>query len=174
MPLGFDTVRSFLTQSVKQARSGIVSSYMPTPQEKKSLDRPLLPSVQDLRAPNGGEFHTRVKLMAWGDAVALGQKNKVLSLYHPNATLWPTLSNTLCDSPDKRAHYFDGFLSKVTGSVHWNHIKYHRINDHSGCWSGSYTIDLASGPAKARFSYLFVRDGQDWSILHHHSSLMPE
>ncbi|MGA0241858.1 MAG: hypothetical protein ACO3K7_02515 [Candidatus Marinamargulisbacteria bacterium] len=171
MPLGFDAVRLFLTQSVKCARSGIVSPYTPTPKGKKLLDRPLF---QDIGVSDRGEFHTRAKLMAWGDAVALGQKNKVLSLYHSNATLWPTLSNTLCDSVDKRSHYFDGFLPKVTGSVHWNHAKYHRINDHSGCWSGSYTIDLASGPAKARFSYLFVRDGQDWSILHHHSSLMPE
>ena len=113
-------------------------------------------------------------LESWGNAVTNKDKALVLSLYADNASLWPTLSNELRQTEDRIGDYFDHFLPKIAGSVEWNQCSYQAISDTHCVWSGIYTFNLTSGVTRARFTYTLVKQNDDWQILHHHSSLMPE
>lgn len=113
-------------------------------------------------------------LESWGNAVAKKDKALVLSHYADNASLWPTLSNELRQTEDRIGDYFDHFLPKITGSVEWNQCSYQAISDTHCVWSGIYTFNLTSGVTRARFTYTLVKQNDDWKILHHNSSLMPE
>lgn len=113
-------------------------------------------------------------LRSWGNAVAAQDKPLVLSHYADSATLWPTLSNHLRESASTISDYFDLFLPKINGNVSWDNACYQPIDDTNAVWSGSYTFELANGPTQARFTYVLQKQGSDWKIRHHHSSLMPE
>ena len=113
-------------------------------------------------------------LKSWGNAVAKRDKAAVLKMYANTSTLWPTLSNQLRQSELEKSQYFDHFLPKIVGSVEWNQCSYQAISDTHCVWSGIYTFNLTSGVTRARFTYTLVKQNDDWKILHHHSSLMPE
>ena len=113
-------------------------------------------------------------LESWGNAVPKKDKPLVLSHYADNASLWPTLSNELRQSEDRIGDYFDLFLPKIAGNVEWNQCSYQAISETHCVWSGIYTFNLSSGVTRARFTYTLVKQNDDWKILHHHSSLMPE
>ena len=113
-------------------------------------------------------------LESWGNAVAKKDKPLVLSHYADNASLWPTLSNELRQSEDRIGDYFDLFLPKIAGNVEWNQCSYQPISETHCVWSGIYTFNLSSGVTRARFTYTLIKQNDDWKILHHHSSLMPE
>jgi len=100
-----------------------------------------------------------------------------------NVTFWPTLSNEMRTSEDGVNSYFDGedsnsgFLSKLDRNhdIVWNRAEGHNLGENLVLWSGSYTFGLAdNAKVTARFSYLVKKIDDDWKILHHHSSQMPE
>jgi len=113
-------------------------------------------------------------LKKWGNAVAKRDKAAVLKMYANSSTLWPTLSNQLRQSELEKSQYFDNFLLKITGNVSWDHYKFQQINNNHCIMSGTYTFRLTTGVTQARFTYALVKQNDDWKILHHHSSLMPE
>lgn len=113
-------------------------------------------------------------LKSWGNAVSGKDKSAVLSHYHSQGSLWPTLSNELRLTPSAIGDYFDLFLPKINGPVEWNQCSFQAISDTHCTWSGIYTFQLMSGTARARFTYVLIKEGEFWKILHHHSSVMPE
>jgi len=121
-------------------------------------------------------------LDSWGKAVKSKERAAVLAHYAEGGTLWPTLSNVLRveRSPpgNNRAieDYFVLFLAKIdgVGDVEWNEKVAQPIDDNHCMWSGVYTFSLTQGKVRARFSYLVKKVGDEWKIMHHHSSQMPE
>ena len=107
-------------------------------------------------------------LNQWGQAVEAQDQATVLDLYHPSATLLPTLQYKICQGPDIKA-YFDSFLPKVVGPVSWDEFEVHELPAGQVLVAGHYTFQLTSGEAVARFSYLL----DSKHIYHHHSSVRP-
>jgi len=114
----------------------------------------------------------------WINYVSLGSPDKVASLYRGDAVFMPTLSNKICDTPEKRREYLDKLtsLKNLKVSVSDVHIKtYGNTATNSGFYTFNYdnglggTITLA-----ARYSFVYELTPQGWLIVSHHSSKLPE
>ncbi|RAP31367.1 DUF4440 domain-containing protein [Candidatus Marinamargulisbacteria bacterium SCGC AG-414-C22] len=105
----------------------------------------------------------------WNKALGTQDRHKVLALYAPYSILLPTLSNTVCDSPEKKINYFKKFCAK--GPVDVINISHIRLYGKVAIHSGIYTFTFEDGSAAtARFTFVYQND----LIVEHHSSLLPE
>ena len=115
---------------------------------------------------------TETTLNTWINAIQTYDPNTVLTCYHPKAILVPTLSNTICTSPEQLKHYFINFCAKkpecVINEVHQQWLEPSKTQALSGIYT--FTFDKAE-QAKARFTFIYSAENL---ILHHHSSLLPE
>ena len=110
----------------------------------------------------------------WNQALGSGSPETVAKLYAPGALLLPTLSATDRSDPEAIADYFTSFLKRQPiGEVTSRRILL-GCNDASD--AGDYTFQLHQPEEQlnARFTFVYGFDGQEWRILHHHSSLVPQ
>ena len=109
----------------------------------------------------------------WNNALQTGDPKKVAELYEPNAILLPTVSNKVRHNHEEIADYFVHFLAKgQEGKVDESNV---RTFGDIAINSGVYTFTFKDGSSvQARFSYVYRWNGQDWRIIEHHSSAMPE
>ena len=107
----------------------------------------------------------------WINAVQTKDPDKVVSLYAADAVLIPTVSNQIRYTQDERRDYFVHFLAKGPRcTVDSSHIQ--QLSDNAITVSGIYTFVFEDrSQVSARFTFIF---GQDGTISHHHSSLLPE
>jgi uncharacterized protein (TIGR02246 family) len=111
----------------------------------------------------------------WAEAVTSGDVERVVALYAPDAVLLPTLSNTLRRNPSEIAEYFAEFLlgrpqpSILQGIV--------RDMGEVAVFSGVYRFAMTALPDRpeidARFTFVYQRQNAGWTIVAHHSSVMP-
>ena len=105
----------------------------------------------------------------WNAALQTKKPQEVLKCYAETSILLPTLSNDVCDTPEKKINYFETFCAKgPNGKIDESHIReYGSIAIHSGI----YTFTFEDGSqATARFSFVYENE----LIIEHHSSLLPE
>lgn len=109
----------------------------------------------------------------WNDTLQTGDPNKVAALYETNAILLPTVSNQVRHNHEEIADYFVHFLAKgPQGSIDESNI---RTFGDIAINSGVYTFSFSNGDkVQARYTYVYRWNGQDWKIIEHHSSAMPE
>ncbi|QEY63222.1 SgcJ/EcaC family oxidoreductase [Metapseudomonas lalkuanensis] len=110
----------------------------------------------------------------WNRSLQTGDPRKVVANYAERSVLLPTLSNKPRTTPSEKEDYFQHFLeNKPVGKIDWRMIE---IDCNSAVDAGLYTFTFgASGPqVKARYTYTYKWDGQQWLITSHHSSAMPE
>ena len=102
-----------------------------------------------------------------------GDPQKVAELYETNAILLPTVSNKVRHNHEEIADYFVNFLAKgPVGKIDESNV---RTFGDVAINSGVYTFTFKDGSSvQARFSYVYRWNGQDWRIIEHHSSAMPE
>jgi hypothetical protein len=115
--------------------------------------------------------------LKWAEAVQSRFPENVLKLYHPNGSLWGTLSPVLRHGYAAIFEYFVRFLQ-------WEDLKCEftdgiiREYDDFAFYSGSYIFTwkvrskLVEVPA--RFSFVYKKVDDQWLIIEHHSSLFPE
>lgn len=113
---------------------------------------------------------------SWNAALKTLDPDKVVALYAPDAILLPTLSNAVRHNRSEIREYFVDFLKKSpTGVINESNIR--DLGDtavHSGVYTFTLNADGEVSEARCRFTYVYaLRDGE-WSIIEHHSSLMPE
>ena len=115
--------------------------------------------------------------LAWGQAIGEDDPEKVLPLYSDDAVLWGTLSPTVRSDPAAlRAYFVNAFkvlpglkvafgdqLIRVYGNAAVN----------TGYYTFSYTKDGETKSLPARYSFTYVKSGERWLIVDHHSSAMP-
>lgn len=109
----------------------------------------------------------------WNDALQTLEPKQVAALYDSNAILLPTVSNQVRHNTDEIEDYFKGFLAKTpVGEIEESNV---RIYGNIAINSGVYTFTL-NGDQKvpARFTFVYRWNGQQWLIIEHHSSQMPE
>jgi uncharacterized protein (TIGR02246 family) len=113
----------------------------------------------------------------WNAALMTQDPDRVAALYAPDALLIPTVSNILRDTPAAIRDYFVHFLSKAP--IARLHKTFARAigGDHavlSGVYLFNLTKEAGSADIPARFTFVYRREGDDWLIVEHHSSFMPE
>lgn len=109
-------------------------------------------------------------------AWATGNPDTVTALFTPTATLLATVSNEERNTPDEIRDYFVTFLKGApVGTIKTSTIE---IDCRTAKRSGEWYVELSDAKGTrssvpARFSFLYVWDGQDWKIAHLHSSVRP-
>ncbi len=118
--------------------------------------------------------HFNTAFEAWNTAIQTQDSEQVLALYHPDAILVPTLSNTICSTRDTIKDYFEHFLTKKpSAEITESHERF-LANHNLAINSGLYTFTLGDGSVlHARFSYIYQIENDNWLILEHHSSQLP-
>ena len=110
----------------------------------------------------------------WNRALSSGNPETVARLYEPGALLLPTLSATDRSGTEAIADYFTAFLKRQpTGEVTSRQI---RLGCNQASDAGDYRFDLHQPEEQldARYTFVYGFDGQQWRIVHHHSSLVPQ
>ena len=114
---------------------------------------------------------------AWGQALGEDDPEKVLPFYSDDAVLWGTLSPTVrADRAALRDYFVTAFrvlpglkvafgdqLIRVYGNAAVN----------TGYYTFSYVKDGETKSLPARYSLTYVKNGDRWFIVDHHSSAMP-
>jgi len=114
---------------------------------------------------------------SWGRGLGEDDPDKVLPFYADDAVLWGTLSPAVrSDRPALRDYFVTAFkvlpglkvsfgdqLIRVYGSTAVN----------TGYYTFSYTQNGELKTLPARYSLTFVKDGDSWMIVDHHSSSVP-
>ena len=112
----------------------------------------------------------------WNDALQTGDVEQVVSLYASDAILLPTVSNRVRHDHDEIADYFTHFLKKrpVGRMIEANVREFGDVAINSGVYVFALTTDDEVTDVPCRFTFVYRRQGEDWAIIEHHSSQMPE
>jgi hypothetical protein len=108
----------------------------------------------------------------WLQAVNAHAVTEVCQLYAEDAILLPTLSDIICDTPERIRKYFEFFLARpgITARLSSCYVQqYSEVKIDSGIYEFNWQEGGATKSARARFTFV-IRDGR---IVEHHSSLSP-
>jgi uncharacterized protein (TIGR02246 family) len=113
----------------------------------------------------------------WARALGEDDPDKVLPLYSDDAVLWGTLSPTVrADRAALRDYFVTAFkvlpALKVTFGDQLIRV-YGGTAVNTGYYTFSYVKDGDTKSLPARYSFTFVKSGEQWLIVDHHSSAMP-
>lgn len=112
---------------------------------------------------------------AWNSALQTGDPDQVTHLYETNGILLPTVSNKVRHNHAEIRDYFVHFLTKgPSGVINESNV---RTYGDTAINSGVYTFTLKNdggATVQARFTFVYRWNGQEWKIIEHHSSQMPE
>ncbi|MDR6713678.1 uncharacterized protein (TIGR02246 family) [Pseudomonas hunanensis] len=109
----------------------------------------------------------------WNASLQTGDPAVVARLYASNAVLLPTVSSQPRLTQDERIDYFRHFLAdRPSGALDTHHVS---IGCDKVTLSGLYTFAFAASGKQvpARYTFVYVWDGEQWLISHHHSSSLP-
>ena len=114
-------------------------------------------------------------LNLWTETIKTKSPEKVAKLYNKNAILLPTLSNKVRTTPSSIQAYFVQFLAKSPKCT-VNECHSRKVSDNIVINSGIYTFKLdPDQTAGARFTFVYKQNEEnEWEIIEHHSSLLPE
>ena len=108
----------------------------------------------------------------WGEKIRTNDPKQVASLYHDDGLLLGTFSDIERKGHDLILAYFENLLkSKVDVEVVTQHK---HETDSITVNSGLYNFIVDGKTVNARFSFVFIKSGDEWKILSHHSSVLPE
>jgi uncharacterized protein (TIGR02246 family) len=114
---------------------------------------------------------------SWASALGTDDPEKVLPFYSEDAVLWGTLSPTVRASRAALNDYFIGAFKVLPGlkvSFGDQLIRvYGGTAVNTGYYTFSYTKDGETKSLPARYSFTYVKNGDRWLIVDHHSSAMP-
>ncbi len=108
----------------------------------------------------------------WVEKIRTNDPKQVASLYHDDGLLLGTFSDIERKGHDLILAYFENLLkSNVDVEVVTQHK---HETDSIIANSGLYNFIVDGKTVNARFSFVFIKTGDDWKILSHHSSVLPE
>jgi uncharacterized protein (TIGR02246 family) len=112
----------------------------------------------------------------WNDALATLDSDKVAKRYSKNALLLPTVSDIPRNDYDSIKDYFDNFLkSKPQGEILESYVQIGECGNYAqdnGLYE--FTLGASGAKVKGRYTFSYIKEGDEWKISHHHSSQMPE
>ena len=108
----------------------------------------------------------------WVEKIRTNDPKQVASLYRDDGLLLGTFSDIERKGHDLILAYFENLLkSKVDVEVVTQHK---HETDSITVNSGLYNFIVDGKTVNARFSFVFIKSGDEWKILSHHSSVLPE
>jgi hypothetical protein len=121
------------------------------------------------------ESEVRALLDEWVARVGRRDAAGVAALYHPTAQFWGTLAAHVRDEPIEVLDYFQRFLDRHSIEASIGNL---RLREHGDLVlaAGHYIFNWQDKPdadvikARTRFTFVFGKLGDEWSILQHHSS----
>jgi uncharacterized protein (TIGR02246 family) len=115
--------------------------------------------------------------LTWARALGEDDPDKVLPLYSDDAVLWGTLSPTLRSDRAALRDYFVTAFKVLPGLKVTFGDQLIRVYGGTAVNTGYYTFSyVKDGEAKslpARYRFTYVKIGNSWLIVDHHSSAMP-
>ena len=128
-------------------------------------------------ASAGPKEEVAAATLKWAQALGQNDPDTVVLLYAPDAVLWGTLSPTVrADRAALRDYFVTAFKVlpglKVTFSEQLIRV-YGNTAVNTGSYTFSYSKDGEAKTLPARYSFTFVKEGENWMIVDHHSSAMP-
>ena len=113
----------------------------------------------------------------WAQALGQDEPEKILPFYADDAVLWGTVSPTLrADRSGLRDYFVTAFrvLPGLKVSFGEQHIRvYGGAAINTGYYTFSYEKDGEVKTLPARYSFTYVKNGDRWLIVDHHSSALP-
>jgi uncharacterized protein (TIGR02246 family) len=115
--------------------------------------------------------------LQWAQTLGQNDSDKVVFLYSPDAVLWGTLSPTVRADRAALRDYFVTAFKVLPGLKVTFGEQLIRVYGSTAVNTGYYTLSYSKeGEIKtlpARYSFAFVKEGEHWMIVDHHSSAMP-
>lgn len=110
----------------------------------------------------------------WNDSLQTGSSKLVAKRYAKDPMLLPTVSDTPRTDFDGIVDYFDAFLQKKpSGTILEGKIT-KGVNWAQDCGIYEFSMGADGSTVKARYTFVYVYEDDEWRIAHHHSSVMPE
>jgi uncharacterized protein (TIGR02246 family) len=113
----------------------------------------------------------------WNAALATGNPESVADLYAPDAALLPTLSPEIRTTRAGIVDYFAHLLPSRPQAVITREI-ITILDRNDAINTGLYTFTLTQNGVlqrvPARYTFVYQRTDGEWSIVNHHSSVVPE
>ena len=113
----------------------------------------------------------------WGETLGQQNPDTITALYAKDGVLWGTLSPTVRSGPEAIRAYFVaafGALPQIKVTFGDQLIRvYGNTAVNTGYYTFAYTKDGEAKTLPARYSLTFVKDGDSWMIVDHHSSSVP-
>ena len=110
----------------------------------------------------------------WNDALATLDPDQVAARYSSKPCLLPTVSDVPRTDYDSIKAYFVDFLKKEPqGTILESYV----TAGEDWCMDDGiyeFTMGATGDKVKARYSFVYTKEGDEWKIAHHHSSQMPE
>ena len=111
-------------------------------------------------------------LDTWVEKIRTNDPKQVASLYHDDGLLLGTFSDIERKGHDLILDYFENLLK---AQVDVEIVTQHKHeSDSIVSNSGFYNFIVDGKTVNARFSFVFIKTDNDWKILSHHSSVLPE
>ena len=111
-------------------------------------------------------------LQKWTSMVKGGDAKEVTTLYQDDGILLGTFSNKERIGHELILEYFENLLkTPVEVEIVSEHSS---VSEHIAVNSGHYNFVKDGKTVNARFSFVYRKDGAEWKIASHHSSVMPE
>lgn len=116
-------------------------------------------------------------LQTWINLVSIQDIDSVVNLYADDGVLLGTFSDEIRQGKVKIREYFDFFLNKKPNATIIDYKK-HIVDDNNYSVNGFYDFEVDSQDgsrqiSRARFTFVFQKQGDVFKILSHHSSVMP-
>jgi uncharacterized protein (TIGR02246 family) len=118
---------------------------------------------------------TKAAVEHWATAFNSNDADAVSKLYAPDATLLGTISPVVTEGREGIHDYFARAFSGAAsrgGRAKVEITELHSMGLGDNALLGTGFYKFAMGPA--RFTMVFIKQGNDWLIAHHHSSRKPE
>lgn len=114
--------------------------------------------------------------IAWGKALESRNPARITSLYAEGAYLYPAFEN-IKDTHEQILQYFENLSKNDKLKVVFNqeHIQvFGNVAVNSGFYTFSYNKDGKNIQVPARYTFVYLHEGNHWMIVNHHSSILPQ
>lgn len=137
----------------------------------------MLASTQAARRKPTAKEEVAATTAAWVAALNSREPARITALYDPKAVFWGTTAKTIRATPAAVAEYFKTAPQRPTVrcTLGEQHIRiFGEVAINSGYYTFSEVRDGKPVTTPARFTFVFRKRGQNWMIVDHHSSRMPD
>ncbi|KAL7531292.1 LOW QUALITY PROTEIN: hypothetical protein ACHAWF_003712 [Thalassiosira exigua] len=138
------------------------------------MPEPLLAAPPAAAAAPLPEREVRALFELWNDALATLDPDVVAARYSASPCLLPTVSDVPRTDYASIKDYFVAFLEKKPlGTILESYV----TSGPDWCMDDGiyeFAFGATGDKVKARYSFVYTKEGDEWKIAHHHSSQMPE